>query len=221
MKHLKLFEEFNHDEIMVDFNKQETVSYDGYLYHGTDIGKLKSILNSGIQLNEHREMKFDAISLSSNDRMINHFGGGSGLVFYVDYKNLLKLDDFYYELLVFESGIDTFETRGDKDMIQKAEKLGLKSRFGGYGIDNQYRFIDKYYHNNPRFENSEGIMVPGFDNPHHNAEAELVVTSQGVDKLWSNLTAVYINDDWYDIEKKEEIREALAEIEERESYDEG
>ena len=192
-----------------DFSRLPCRPYRGRLYHGTTKEGAACIARNGFSTYYHRELCDYFLSASINPRIVSLFGN-SGFEFDVNFDKVLELNRFYYELLAHETGMEGFWDEDEPKLLAKANKLGMKTRFGDYGIGDACSFFHKFLYQNPKFRGVKGIFVPGFDSQHHNAESEIAVTQAGLTVLQNSVTRICIDRQWFDAD---EGWEYLREIE--------
>ena len=200
MKYFKTFESMNgiHQEILANFNAQKTFPYSGELYHGTSINGVISILKEGIGTYHHQELNDYFFCVSHNPNMVNLLGR-NGFCFQADFKKVLDLSRFYYDLLACETGIEKWWQVDEEQFEawkQQAERWNLKA-WGDYGINSPSSFWETYFFANPKFKDCEGVAIPGsFDYHTPNSEAEIAVTQSGIQHL--KISEIMIEGKWYD-----------------------
>lgn len=185
-----------------DFNKQSIIPYHGDLYHGTTIRGALCIALNGFRTYRHAELCGEFFCTSINDNIIRHFGN-SGFVFNVQLNKLLEINNFYYELLGYETGLEGFwdnEDEESKKLTKKANRFGLISRFDkSPGIDDQCSFFQKYIYTNPKLKDIQGICLPGWNHQYStNHEAEIAITEVGLQTLSRSIVNIIIEGNWYE-----------------------
>lgn len=217
MKSFRLFLE-NTDSLS-DWNQLPLEPFSGQLYHGSTLKGVLCMIKNGLQTYPHNELCEDFFSTSINSRMIQ-LGGGSGFEFQVNLNKVLKLNEFYYDLLAHETGMEGWWDYLDDDDPDKEEWEKKAKQFGyektrswgnSYGINNQCAFWQKHLYNNPQMKDVEGIVIPGFDSSHTNAEAEIAVTSYGLKKLENSITAIILEREWYEYEEGMQAAQTMIE----------
>ena len=190
--------EMDEKAVRRSFGRLPTRPYKGALYHGTTKEGLACIHQNGFQLYTHRELCGEFFCCSKNPRAVQLFGK-SGFKFDINFDKVLVLNDFYYDLLGHETGMEGFWDKGDKRKIDRANKLGLTSRFGNRpGIDDACSFFQKFLYGHPKFKEVKGIFIPGWDSGHQNAEAEMALTQAGLDIAQRSIVAICIEGQWYE-----------------------
>lgn len=205
-----------------DFNRQSIISYHGDLYHGTTIRGAICIALNGFQLYDHHELCGRFFCTSINDNIFRFFGH-CGFVFEAHLDRLLEINNFYYELLGHETGMGGFmdDEEEGAELIAKAKRFGLVSRFGGKpGIDDQCSFFQKYIYTNRKLKDIQGICLPGWNNQYsENHEAEIAITQKGLDVLSRSLVNIVIEDKWYEPDEGWKILNSRAkEVDDEQCY---
>jgi hypothetical protein len=164
--------------------------WSGYLFHATPLEGAISIVKYGFHAQHHAELNEGFLSLSQNDNIFRFFCDGeptTGFCFDVNFQKVMRIDDFHLALAAWESGAGWWEELIEKDpqAQEKAKALGYGNRWGYLGMDE--RELASIIP-----QDVEGVILPGFDMSHPNAEAEMAVTQQGCSKLMSMVEYVYI-----------------------------
>ena len=196
----------NWDEVRKDFNMVHDIeSYSGTLYHGTELETLIDVINNDPHLYYHSELSFDAFSVSDNREMLHIFGEMCGLSWEVTDLKIIRLDEFYYDLLACDTGMSAFWDDPDEDdngsKIEMAKTMGLVSRFGGLGIDNADEFFDKVI----KPLGVDGVAVPGFEYSGSRQESEIAIVN--LPGLMGNPITYIVDEQEYD--DKESTLEAI------------
>lgn len=186
----------------------ETVRYRGELWHGTTLGRAASIARQGFVAQPHGEMSCDAVSLSRNRRAAELFAGGGGVVFKLDaaLDRLLVLPDFVYDAMSCYRGLGDGACSEERlvENAAKLRRLGVvrpewpgdeppeRSDWAeGPGGMNDYDWLEE------ALPGYDGVIVPGFDSAHQNAEAEIAVFDDTAIRLKDMVTAIRIDRVWY------------------------
>lgn len=199
-----------------DWNELPTKPFSGELYHGSSTKGALCMLKNGLQPYHHNELNGDFFSTSINSNMIR-LGGGSGFEFTANLPKVLELNEFYYDLLAHETGMEGWWDYMDDDdpdreeWEQKAKQFGYEQNrsWGGYGISDQYGFWQKHLYQNPDMKDVDGIIVPGFNSSNTNAEAEIAITEYGLKRLQNSISAIIIEGEWYEYEEGMEVAQSM------------
>ena len=160
----------------------------GVLYHGTPLEGAISMAVEGIWPPEHNELQASLLSTSINDNVLKLFADGeksTGFDFDASFDKVVVLDDIHYALAAADSGDflpDLLES--NPGMEERLKQLGYATRWGEVGMS-EGELLEV-------FPTVDAFILPGFDNPHYNAEAEMAVTEQGCKKLETMIGNVYI-----------------------------
>lgn len=194
--------------------ENKVVNFSDWLYHGTPLAGLKSMLVDGIYGTQHGEVaEYESFSTSVNSEVISLFSemeGETGLQFDVKNIKLLIVEDILHHLLIQLPGSGMEVDVNDDKLKEFCEKYKIPhdDREGFYlpygylsslGID---AFIFDYTWKKV----SIGHSVPVRD------ESEVCFVGSGIQKLNSFIKTIYVYDTSYDITEKDV---ALAEIEKR------
>lgn len=210
-----------------DWNELPIEPFAGTLYHGSSTKGTLCIIKNGFQTYGHNELCGDFFSTSINSNMIR-LGGGSGFEFEVNLPKVLKINDFYYDLLAHETGAEGWWDSMDENDPEREEWAEKAKRFGygksrswgdGYGIGDQCDFWQKHLYNNQQMKDVDGIIIPGFSSGHANAEAEIAVTEYGLTKLQRSISSIVLESQWYEYEEGIKIAQSMIEEQDLDNED--
>lgn len=184
--------------------------FSGYVFHGSPLDGLKSILTSRIIGVEHGEIaEYDTFSTSVNDEVLRLFSDGNGytgLSFDVKNARLLIVDDILHKLLIVLPGsgmdVDVDPTELEKFAIQYKLPMDRGEFYLPYdyisslGVDG---FVFDYTWK--RIEAGHSMRLRD--------EHEICFVGRGIDKLNNEISEIYVNDESFDANQKAEAIEAI------------
>lgn len=178
---------------------EKVVSFGDYLYHGTPVEGLRSMLVDGISGTQHGEIaEYESFSTSINSEVLHLFSEGdgtTGLGFKVHGIKLLILDDIMHYLLINlpGSGMDIDVDKNDLETF--CEQYGIPVNVRGpylpygylssLGVD---AFIYKY-----TWDRSNHGYTGG-----DNDESEVCFIGKGISNLDHMIYQIYINEEEFE-----------------------
>ena len=168
--------------------------FNDYLFHGTPLDGLLDMIRDGISPNDHSELNIPALSTSINSEVLVMFSDGekqTGLIFNAHFNKVVTLDDTHYCLAAYEAG-DFIDDLMEKNpgLEARLRQIGYVQHDGSVGMsEGELAGL---------FPDADAFILPGFDNPHVRAEAEMAVTELGCKKLEHMIEYIYIRDHEFD-----------------------
>ncbi len=204
-------------KIRREFLKQKIEPWsECYLYHGTPVYGLISILRNGFDCLEGSH-DFDGclFSTSSNDNVLDLFSEGdgqTGFVFSPRFKKVLVLDGFWYAALYGMSGSGAADMWNEwiKEYPEDSEWAMTIGLWDGDELAyNSEEFLEKFI---PK--DVEAIMFPGFHPDNFTSESEMAVTWAGLKVLDRCIERIYIRG-----EEFESVKDAIARLKKTSDWD--
>jgi len=202
-----------------DYIKSNTITYSGFVFHGTYLRNLYEILStSSIHGNSHGEIRdSDTFSTSINDNMINKFSDtNSGLAFEVNELKIFVIPEWFLKFYTDSSlGEDVDETLAKENI----EKYNIPlDRFGEIKENYLGDILRKLGIKAGCHEYMKDTIIS--NNYGHNDESEIIIFDP--DWLLNNIGEIYVNGETFE-DKDEAIKYIednfdLEELEWQEKY---
>lgn len=188
--------------------------FSGTLYHGTPAQGALAALENGFYPQSHGELASgEYLSVSRNEEVLRLFSDGepnTGFIFDAPKLKVLRLSELFAGLAAHETGMNIDdEIERDPSLKDRCDRLGYVTRWNSYGVDDEWLKAAVPL-------DVDGIMMPGFESNHQNAEAEIALTERGCTKLRDALSVVYIRGE--EFENVAEATDALRALRDEEQW---